>query len=283
MLRRLALTLAITALTFGAHAQGVTTHKITDSIYMLEGRGGNIGVSVGDDGILIIDTQFDNMAQPILDAIDDIQEGGIDFIVNTHFHGDHTGGNQALGQEAVVVAHKNVRVRMIGRRDLDEAEFRNSLPFVTYEDKAEIHYNGEDIELKHYPAGHTDTDTVVHFPKANVIHMGDHFFVDRFPFIDEPNGGNVKSYMNNVRSIIESAPDDVTIIPGHGPLATKDDLKRFLKLVEDSTAYIQKQIDAGKDKKAIQEEGLPSEWDEAGTGFINTNRWIHIVYESFTN
>ena len=153
---------------------------------------------------------------------------------------------------------------------------------MTYEDKAEIHYNGEDIELRHYAAGHTDTDTMVYFPKANVLHMGDHFFVDRFPFIDEPNGGNVSSYMKNVQSIIDNTPDDVTIIPGHGPLATKDDLKRFLKLVKESTDYIQEQIDAGKDKKAIQEAGLPSKWDEAGTGFINTTRWIHIVYDSFT-
>ena len=281
MFIRLGFIFALVCLPTIAFAQGITTHKITDSIYMLEGRGGNIGVSVGDDGILIIDTQFADMAAPILDAIKEIQEGEIDFTVNTHFHLDHTGGNQALAQEASVIGHTNVRVRMMGDKSIEDKEFRNSLPVITYDDKATIHFNGEDIELQHYATGHTDSDTVVYFPKANVMHLGDHFFVDRFPFIDEPGGGNVSQYMENVRTLIANAPKDVTIIPGHGPLADVDDLKRFLKLLEDSVAHIRKGMDEGKDRRALQNEGLPSKWDEAGTGFVNTKRWIGIVYDSF--
>lgn len=282
MLNRIGIMVALMSVSCVAYGQGITTHKITDSIYMLEGRGGNIGLSVGEDGILIIDTQYANMSEPILDAIAKIKKGEIDFIINTHFHGDHTGGNKALGQEASVIGHTNVRVRMVGRRDLSDPELRNSLPVITYDDNATVHFNGEDIELQHYSAGHTDSDSVVFFPKANVIHLGDHFFVDRFPFIDEPSGGDVSHYIENVRALIERTPKDATIIPGHGPLANLDDLKSFLKLLEDSTAYIQKGIDAGKDRETLRAEGLPEKWADAGTAFVNTNRWIDIVYKSFT-
>lgn len=263
-------------------AQGITTHKITDSIYMLEGRGGNIGLSVGQDGILIIDTQFANMAGPIRYAIAKIQKGDIDFIINTHFHGDHTGGNQALAQDTPVIGHTNVRTRMARGKDLSKDKIRNSLPFITYADSATVHFNGEDIQLKHYPTGHTDSDTVLYFPKANIMHMGDHFFVDRFPFIDLGGGGDVQQYMKNIQSIIDTAPRDVTIIPGHGPLADVAGLKKFLKLLKETRAIIQKGIDAGKDKKTLQAEGLPAKYKEAGTGFTSTKLWIGIVYDSLT-
>jgi len=128
-------------------AQGITTHKITDSIYMLEGSGGNVGLSVGEDGILVIDSQYPNMAEPILDAIKKIQKGKITFLVNTHFHGDHTGGNKALAQDTPVIGHMNVRARMARGKDLSDVEFRNSLPVITYDDAATIHFNGEDIQL----------------------------------------------------------------------------------------------------------------------------------------
>ena len=249
---------------------------------MLEGNGGNVGLSVGEDGILVIDSQYPNMAEPILAAIKEIQEGQITFLVNTHFHGDHTGGNKALAQNTPVIGHTNVRVRMAKGKDLSDVEFRNSLPVITYDDSASIHFNVEDIQLQHYPTGHTDSDTIVYFPKANVMHMGDHFFVDRFPFIDIANGGDVAQYIKNVESVLDTSPKGVTIIPGHGPIADIADLKNFLKLLKDTTAIIQKGIDAGKDKKSLQKEGLPDKYEEAGTGFVNTKFWIGIVHDSFT-
>jgi cyclase len=282
MIRYTMLTLSLLAIGTTTWAQGITTHKITDSIYMLEGRGGNIGLSVGEDGILIIDSQFANMAQPIIDAIAKVQKGDIDFLINTHFHGDHTGGNQALAQNTPVIGHTNVRTRMARGKDLSNATFRNSLPTITYGDTAAVHFNGEDIQLKHYPTGHTDSDTVLYFPKANIMHMGDHFFVDRFPFIDLAGGGDVQQYMKNVQSLIDTAPKGVTIIPGHGPIADIGDLKRFLKLLADTRAIIQKGIDAGKDKKTLQTEGLPDKYKEAGTGFTSTKLWIGIVHDSLT-
>lgn len=282
MIRNTMFAVAIFATATTTWAQGITTHKITDSIYMLEGRGGNIGLSVGQDGILIIDTQFANMAGPIRYAIAKIQKGDIDFIINTHFHGDHTGGNQALAQDTPVIGHTNVRTRMARGKDLSKDKIRNSLPFITYADSATVHFNGEDIQLKHYPTGHTDSDTVLYFPKANIMHMGDHFFVDRFPFIDLGGGGDVQQYMKNIQSIIDTAPRDVTIIPGHGPLADVAGLKKFLKLLKETRAIIQKGIDAGKDKKTLQAEGLPAKYKEAGTGFTSTKLWIGIVYDSLT-
>jgi glyoxylase-like metal-dependent hydrolase (beta-lactamase superfamily II) len=145
-----------------------------------------------------------------------------------------------------------------------------------------VHFNGEDIQLKHYPTGHTDSDSVIYFPNANVMHMGDHFFVGRFPFIDLAGGGDVAQYIRNVESILEKAPVDVTIIPGHGPLADLSDLKAFLGILKESTAQIQEGIDAGKSVEAIQKEGLPDKFKPAEWGFVNTERWIAIVHESLT-
>lgn len=262
----------------------ITTHPVTGNIYMLEGRGGNIGVSAGEDGVLIVDTQFDNMAAPITDALNALNKGPLKFIVNTHFHGDHTGGNQALAQNVPVVAHENVRTRMIGGRTekMGDATFRNSLPMVTYQDTASIHLNGEEIALIHMPPAHTDTDTVVHFTGANVYHLGDLFFNGWFPFIDLAGGGDVQGYLDNVARLIEIIPANAKIIPGHGPLATRDDLIVFHNALLDTTGIIRKGIADGKDQEQLQKEGLPEKYASYGHGFIATTRWISIVYQSFT-
>lgn len=262
--------------------QGITTHKVAGNVYMLEGRGGNIGVSVGEDGVLVIDTQFDNMAGPIRDAIKELSSGEIRIIVNTHFHGDHTGGNKALGQEAPIIAHVNTRKRLLATGDESDQAFRNSLPWVTFDDDLSLHFNGEEIKIVHFPTGHTDTDCVLFFTESNVVHMGDHFFNGRFPFVDLASGGDVASYINNVQTIIDQLPSDVKIIPGHGALATLDDLKAFKEMIDETVAIIRKGIEAGKDEKQVQEAGLPDKYSDAGTGFINANRWISIVYQSYT-
>ncbi len=276
------LLLAIVCAGAPAFAQGITTHKVAGNIYMLEGRGGNIGVSAGEDGVLVIDTQFDNMAGPIRDAIKELSSGEIQVIVNTHFHGDHTGGNKALGQETPIIAHENTRKRLLGTGDASDQAFRNSLPWVTFNDDLSLHFNGEEIKIVHFPTGHTDTDCVLFFTESNVVHMGDHFFNGRFPFVDLAGGGDVASYINNVQTIIDQLPSDVKLIPGHGPLATLDDLKAFKKMLDETVGIIRKGIEAGKDEKQLQDGGLPDKYAEAGTGFINTKRWISIVYQSYT-
>lgn len=278
ILFHIALCLAVAAPALG---QGITTHKVTDSIYMLEGRGGNIGVSVGSDGLLVIDTQYANMAEAIADALKALSDADVELIVNTHFHGDHTGGNVALAQDTPVVAHENVRTRLLGTGDANDQSFSNGLPWITFDDNLSLHFNGEEIELVHFPTGHTDTDCVVFFKGSNVVHMGDHFFNGRFPFIDLAGGGDVASYLVNVQAVIDRLPGDVKIIPGHGPLATLKDLKAFKAMLDDTVAIIRKGIADGKDQKALQKEGLPKKYGDAGSGFIPERRWISIVYQSY--
>lgn len=208
-----------------AQDEAITPVHVAGNIHMLEGSGGNIGVSAGEDGILIVDDKFEKDEPRVRELLKGINPGPLKFVLNTHFHGDHTGGNAAFGKEAVIIAHENVR----GRLSTDKP--KEALPVVTYEDKVSVHFNGEEIELIHLPAGHTDTDSVVYFRGSNVVHMGDLFFSGRFPFIDLENGGTVEGYLANVAKVLETLPDDVKIIPGHGPLSSKADLQKFHTMI----------------------------------------------------
>ena len=213
----IALTVAVPSLVFAREAPTVTTVKVTDTIYMLQGRGGNLGVLVGDDGVLVIDSDYPGMVEGHLSAIEELSAGKPIFLINTHFHGDHTGGNKAFGETAWIIAHDNVRVRLLGDKnpaDMEKAD-RRGLPTITYGESMSVHFNNEDLAITHYPTGHTDGDSVIMFTGSNVAHLGDHFFVDRFPFIDLAGGGDVNGYLKNVRAMIETLPDDVKIIPGH--------------------------------------------------------------------
>lgn len=262
----------------------VNTLKVTDNIYMLQVRGGNIGVSIGDDGILIIDNDYPNASEAIDAALAKLSKGDLEYVLNTHHHGDHTGGNRYFGAKAPIVAHDNVRVRLSKGKDLSDPAARASIPSVTFEDSLSLHFNGEQIIANHFPTGHTDGDSMIYFTKANVLHMGDHFFNGFFPYIDLGGGGDVKSYLNNVRAAIkraESTPD-VKIIPGHGPLATLKDLKSWEKDVTDIVAIIQSGMDAGKTLEQIIETGLPDKYAPMGDGFLNEKRFISIVHQSFT-
>jgi len=265
-------------------AQGITTHHVTGKIYMLEGRGGNIGVSAGEDGLLIIDNQYANMSTPIKEALAALNMGELKMIVNTHFHGDHTGGNLELGQGVPIVAHDNVRVRLAKTRgkSMDDPAFRESLPVVTFSESASLHFNGEELKLVHFPHGHTDGDTVVYFANSNVVHMGDHFFVEKFPFIDIVNGGDVAQYMINVQNVLDTLPEDVKIIPGHGPLATKKDLEKFLATIKETTDLVRAGMKKGTAKRDLQKAGLPERFASHGTGFVNVKTWIGIVYDSYS-
>lgn len=260
----------------------VTAQNVSGPVHMLIGNGGNIGVSSGEDGLLIIDTQFANMAGKITAELDKLNKGPLRFVVNTHFHGDHTGGNQALAQDSIVVAHANVRTRMIGSRELTEASFRNSLPTVTYNQPTQLYINGETITLIPLNPGHTDGDTLVYFTKSNVYHTGDQFTNGMFPFIDLAGGGDAQGYMDNVAKMLEIIPDGAKIIPGHGPLATKKDMETFQAMLLESIGIIRKGIADGKDQEALQKDGLPEKFDSYGKNFVNMQRWISIIYQSYT-
>jgi len=263
----------------GARAQDepIVAVHVAGPIHMLEGSGGNVGVSAGEDGILIVDDKFEKDVDAIRGLLKDIDPGPLKFVLNTHYHGDHTGGNAAFGQEAVIIAHENVRGRLSA-----EEKPKSALPVVTYEDKVTVHFNGEDIDLIHFPAGHTDTDSVVFFRGSNVVHMGDHMFANRFPYIDLKGGGNVQGYIDNVAKVLSLIPDDVKIIPGHGPLSTKADLQALHDMIAACYGSVKEQVKAGKTIQEIQAEGVPAAYKDWGWRFISEERWIMILHEDAT-
>ena len=264
----------------------ITATYVAGNVYMLQGRGGNIGVSVGPDGALLVDDQFAPLADKIRVALAGMVEGEIDlkFVLNTHWHGDHTGGNVEFGPEAPIIAHANVRKRLATRQEralgVIEPSPPDALPVITFGDSVSIHFNGEEIRAIHLPHGHTDGDAVVYFSGSNVVHMGDDFFSGRFPFVDLSSGGSVQGLVVAVRSVLEQLPPDVKIIPGHGPLSGREDLEAYLEMVEESLGLVSAGIEAGKSLEELQAAGMPDRWADWGGGFINSDRWIEILYRS---
>ncbi|WP_428268156.1 MBL fold metallo-hydrolase [Haliangium sp.] len=275
----------------GAGADDDVTIKVTHiagKVHMLEGRGGNIAVSIGDDGVLMVDDQFEPLAPKIRAAIADLTEGApkFAFLVNTHHHGDHTGGNPVFGQDAHIVAHANVRARLSTPQQrrgktidpLPEAGW----PVITFEDAVSLHFNGEEVRVIHLPTGHTDGDSIVHFTGSGVVHMGDQYFNGRFPVIDLEGGGDVEGYAANVARAIEMLPADSKLIPGHGPASTLDELRAFHTMLTDSIELVRGHIAAGKSLEQIQAAGMPAKYSGLGSGFIDSDRWLGIVHASLT-
>ena len=262
--------------------------KISGNVYMLEGSGGNIGVSVGADGILIVDDQFAPLADKIKAALKTLGEGKLKFILNTHWHGDHTGGNEKFGNEAPIIAHDNVRKRMSTEQRLEffkqtvPPSPKVALPVITFDQSLSVHFNGEEIKVIHFPNGHTDGDSVIFFTTSNVVHMGDDFFAGKFPFIDLDSGGSVEGLAKNIGEIIPKLPASVKLIPGHGPLSTVDDLKAYHHMLLTTTDIVRKKIAAKQSLDQIKKEGLPAEWKSWGEGFMKTDQWIELVYASLT-
>jgi glyoxylase-like metal-dependent hydrolase (beta-lactamase superfamily II) len=258
--------------------------KVAGNIYMLEGAGGNIGVSVGSDGLLIVDDQFAPLADKIHAALRGLSPANLKFVLNTHWHGDHTGGNASFSAEAPIIAQENVRKRLATEQTIrDEkvpASPKEALPVITFGDRISVHFNGEEIKVIHFPAGHTDGDSVIFFTGSNVVHMGDDFFAGRFPFVDLDSGGSVQGMTEGVAKVLAQVPADAKIIPGHGPLSSKADLEKFHRMLVETTEIVQKKMKAGKALAAIQAEGLPDEWKDWGSGFIKTDTWLATVYES---
>ncbi|HZI48720.1 MAG TPA: MBL fold metallo-hydrolase [Pyrinomonadaceae bacterium] len=256
--------------------------KVSGNIYMLQGSGGNIGVSVGADGILIVDDQFAPLADKIKAALKTLGEGKLKFILNTHYHGDHTGGNVVFGPDAPIIAQTNVRKRLQQPPQGQQPAPKEALPVITFDQSVSVHFNGEEIRVLHFPHGHTDGDAIIFFTSSNVVHMGDDFFNGMFPFVDIDSGGDVAGYVKNVGDVLGKLPAGAKIIPGHGPLATADDLKKFHDMLVTTTGIVQQKIKAGKTLEQIKTEGLPDEWQSWGEGFIKTDRWIETIYRSFT-
>ena len=273
-----------------AFAQQVTTTLLTDNLYMLQGRGGNVVLSLGGDGAVMIDDDYPNMVNEYQFAVDDLtgeDYSAPNYIINTHWHQDHTGGNAYwTGEGATIIAHNNVRTRM--QAGLDNKALgvvfppspREALPVMTFDSAFSLYFNEEAIVVEHFAAGHTDGDSIVRFTNANVIHLGDHFFNGRFPFVDIESGGNVLSYTDNIAKILASVDESVQIVPGHGPLASKDDLRAYYQMLLETTQIVRSALDDGQSVDDIIAAGLGDKWISWGAGFINEAQWVRTIAAS---
>ncbi len=262
------------------------TEKVAGSVYVLYGRGGNIGVSYGADGLMIIDTQFAEVADKIKAELAKLGTDKPKFVFNTHWHGDHTGGNEIFGKDSIILAHSNVRKRML-ETTLFRGEKRTpspkaALPVITYNEGVSLYFNGEEIRAEYFPNGHTDGDTVLFFTGSNAVHLGDDFFIGRFPFVDLESGGSVEGLMKNIGALLQIIPADAKIIPGHGQVGTIENLSDYNNMLLESTLIIRKGMKEGKTLAQLKTAGLPEKFKEAGSGFIKTDAWIETVYKSYS-
>ena len=265
--------------------------KVSGNVYMLEGAGGNIGASVGEDGIVVVDDQYAPMADKIKAALKGITDKPVRFVINTHYHGDHTGGNAIFQQGAPIIAQDNVRKRLQEggtAGNLGAVKFENkpapkeALPIITFDHDVTVHLNGEDIRALHFPSGHTDGDSVIFFPKSNVVHMGDDFVTYGFPFVDLASGGSVEGMIAALEKIVPELPPDVKVIPGHGPVSNLDDVRRFVTMLKDTKAVVEKGMKQGKSIDQLKQENVLAPWQKWSGDFITSEQWLVTLYNDLT-
>jgi glyoxylase-like metal-dependent hydrolase (beta-lactamase superfamily II) len=262
--------------------------KVAGSIYMLEGAGGNIGVSVGDDGIVIVDDQFAPLADKIQAALKGITDKPVRFVINTHWHFDHTGGNGYFGKQGTIIAQDNVRERLAAGGKILGMDMKpvppQELPIITFNDRLTVHANGEDIRAIHFPHGHTDGDSVIFFPRSNVVHMGDDFVTYGFPFIDLESGGSVRGMIAACEKVLATVPADVKVIPGHGGLSTVADLKPYVAMLKDAAARVEKGIKDGKTAEQMKREKVLAGYESwGGEGkFVTTDKFIDTLFDDLS-
>ena len=270
--------------------------KVSGNIYMLEGAGGNIAASVGEDGIVIVDDQYAPLADKIAAALKGIgaTDKPVRFVINTHYHGDHTGGNAPFAANgSTVIAQDNVRKRLEtgGKAGIGTAmtmdvkpAAQGALPIITFDHDVTVHLNGEDIRALHFPAGHTDGDAIVFFPKANVVHMGDDFVRYGYPFIDVNSGGSVQGMIAACDKVASLLPDNVKVIPGHGQLANIGDVRDYSVMLKETSSAVQAAINRGVTVDQMKKEKILATWDaKYGKGFITPDLFIETLYNSLTN
>ena len=270
--------------------------KVSGNIYMLEGDGGNIAASVGEDGIVIVDDQYAPLAEKIAAALKSIgvTDKPVRFVINTHYHGDHTGGNLPFASGgSTVIAQDNVRKRLEtggkagngGSVTMDvKPAAKGALPIITFDHDVTVHLNGEDIRALHFPAGHTDGDAIVFFPKANVVHMGDDYVRYGYPFIDVTAGGSVQGMTAACEKVVAVLPADVKVIPGHGQISNLNEVREYITMLKETTVAVQAAINAGKTVDQMKKEKILAAWDKKYTGkFITSDVFIETLYNSLTN
>ena len=270
-----------------AQAGRLITEKAGGSVHMIRGQGGNIGLSVGKDGAFLIDDQFAPFSKRIQAEVAKLSKTPVKFLLNTHWHGDHVGGNENFGKAgAIIVAHENVRKRMSVEQFMKS---RNrtipkapavALPIVTFADTVTFHWNGDDIHAFHVKKAHTDGDVLIHFKKSNVFHMGDVFFHGQYPFIDLDSGGSLDGVIRAVEKVIGLANDKSSIIPGHGLLTDKAGLVAYREMLKTSKANVSKLVKAGKSLQEILDAKPTAQYDAKwGRQFVKAPVWVTCVYK----
>ncbi len=262
----------------------IKAEPLAPGVAVLFGAGGNIGVSYGEDGTVLVDDQFAPLTAKIQAAVAALGASPVKFLVNTHWHGDHSGGNENLGKAgAVIMAHDNVRIRMASDQKTAFGEVKASpkaaLPVVTYADGLKLHLNGEEVRVIHVPAAHTDGDSIIHWTKSNVIHMGDTFFFKAtYPFVDGGSGGDVRGIVATADKALAIANDQTKIIPGHGPVATKADLQNYRNMVAEIITKVEDGKKAGKTLEQIKASKPADGYGVNPSGFITADRFVETVY-----
>ena len=265
--------------------------RVAGSVYMLQGAGGNIGACVGEDGIVVVDDQYAPLAEKIQAALKGITDKPVRFIINTHYHLDHTGGNEFFQKQGPIIAHDNVRKRLeegsvAGNGASMHVEHKpqpkGALPIITFDHEVTVHLNGEDIRALHFPAGHTDGDSVIYFPKANVVHMGDDFVTYGFPFIDVDGGGSIDGMISGVEGAIAQLPADVKVIPGHGPISNLDDVRAYVKMLKDTRAVVQDGLRKQMTLEQMKEKKVLDPWKKYSGDFVSEDAFLETLYNSLT-
>ena len=271
----------------------IKSHQVSENIYMLTGSGGNIGISVGDDGVFMIDDQFAPLTEKILAEIKTLSDKPVKFLINTHWHGDHTGGNENMKKKGtIVVAHENVRKRMNSEQfnsmwnRTTPASPEDALPVVTFDNSVTFHFNGEDILVFHVHNAHTDGDSMIYFSKSNVLHTGDAYFQGKYPYIDLDAGGSIDGYIKAVHFALQLIDDETKIIPGHRNISDKSELKAYVAILEDLRSIIAKEVAAGKSEDEVTNNAaLTKKYDDKNYGdwFIKPDVMRKTLYRSLSS
>lgn len=271
-------------------AQNVSSQKINDHIVLIQGPGGNIALSIGDDGAFMIDDLFEHTSENVMTEIKKYTNDNIKFLINTHFHGDHTGGNDVFGNTgAIIVAHENVRKRFFAEQFVSffkskmAVREKVALPIVTFSESMNFHLNGDDIHVVHAKNAHTDGDSFIYFKQANVLHTGDLYFAEMYPFFDNDNGASVKGLIASIEKMLTYIDDKTIVIPGHGAVSNKANLTATLEMIKGLTIAIEKQINAGKSLSEIQNSNVTQPFDDRfGKSFIKSKDIVFFIHESLT-
>jgi cyclase len=264
---------------------GVTTTKLTDTIYKITcttSFDANLLASVGPDGILLVDAGYISTADSLAAVLKTLGNGQIKYLINTHYHGDHTGGNRALADEAIIIAHQNVYDRMATPYYALPPRVTEGLPDILIDGSMTIYHNGEEVKLIHLPNAHTDGDIIVYFTGSNILHMNDILFSDWFPYVEVESGGDVENYRDHIASLIETLPSDIRLISSHGRDYTIDDLRKYHQMMTETIDIIRNGMNAGKSAQEMIDENVLKSYTSWEGLFVKSADWIRIVYNSFS-